>query len=120
MRAEMRGTQAAAAAQAHVDADNAAPLAGKTRGAFETVSFSAVGLEMGLSVIIGLLFGRWLDGKAGTDPWLMILFVIFGFAAGMRAVVVAMKKSDRAAVRNEAVYQAKAGISQKAREAPTP
>ena len=95
------------AAQAHVDADNAAPLAGRTRGAFETVSFSAVGLEMGIAVIIGLLFGRWLDGKAGTDPWLMILFVIFGFAAGMRAVVVAMKKSDRAAVRNEAIYQAK-------------
>ena len=40
------------------------PYARKTRAAYETLSFSAVGLEMGLAVVIGLLFGRWLDGKA--------------------------------------------------------
>jgi ATP synthase protein I len=107
---------AARVAQAHVDTDNAAPLATKTRGAFEAVSFSAIGLEMGVAVIIGLLFGRWLDGKAGTDPWLMILFICFGFAAGLRAVMVAMKKADRAAERNEAIASAK----QRARQAVAP
>lgn len=106
----------AARAQAHVDNDNAAPLANKTRSAFESVSFSAVGLEMGVAVIIGLLLGRWLDGQAGTDPWLMILFICFGFAAGMRAVVVAMKKADRAAERNEAIAAAK----QRGRQAVAP
>lgn len=90
------------------DAVDSAPLASKSRGAFEAVSFSSVGLEMGISVILGLLFGRWLDGKAGTDPWLMILFICFGFAAGMRAVVVAMRKADRIAARNEAVAAARA------------
>ena len=99
---ERRGDDGAAARAAA-----AAPLAAHTRGVYRALSASSVGLELGIAVILGLLFGRWLDGKAGTDPWLMILFVIFGFAAGMRAVVVAMKKSDRAAVRNEAIYQAK-------------
>ena len=81
---------------------DAAPLARQTRSAIETLSMSSVGLEMGLAVIIGLFFGRWLDGKAGTTPWLMILFICFGFAAGMKGVFDAMKKSDRAAARADA------------------
>ncbi len=87
---------------------DAAPLANKTRAAFDSVSFSAVGLEMGVAVILGLLVGRWLDGKAGTTPWLMIVFICFGFAAGLRAVMVAMRKADRAAERNEAIAAARA------------
>jgi ATP synthase protein I len=62
---------------------------------------SSVGLEMGIAVVIGLLVGRWLDGKAGTEPWLMILFVIFGFAAGFKGILRAMREADRAAAENE-------------------
>lgn len=78
----------------------AAPFAAKTRGAYETLSMSSVGLEMGLSVLIGLFLGRWLDGLAGTDPLLMIAFLIFGFAAGVRGLVVGLRKSDRQAARD--------------------
>lgn len=75
------------------------PASGRGRAMFDTLTMSAVGLEFGLSVIIGLLFGRWLDGKAGTDPWLMILFIVFGFAAGIRGLMRAMAKADREAAR---------------------
>ncbi len=46
--------------------------------------FGAVGLEMGISVAIGLFAGRWLDGRFDCDPWLTILGALFGLgAAGM-------------------------------------
>jgi F0F1-type ATP synthase assembly protein I len=75
--------------------DRPGDVAVKTRGVYRTLSLSSVGLEMGIAVIIGLFVGRWLDGQAGTAPWLMILFVIFGFAAGFKGVYRAMREADR-------------------------
>ena len=63
---------------------------------FTTLSATAIGLEMGVSVIIGVLLGMWLDSKAGTSPWLMVLFLILGFVAGMRSVIRAVRRADKA------------------------
>ena len=71
------------------------PAARKAKGAFRTLSGSSVGLEMGISVVIGVLFGMWLDGKLGTDPWMMLLWLVIGFAAGFRGVIRAMRREDR-------------------------
>src|ERR1700754_1894510 len=73
------------------------PASKRTRGLYNALSASSVGLELGISVLIGLLFGNWLDGKAGTEPWLMLLFLAIGFAAGFRGVLRAVKRADRAA-----------------------
>ncbi len=73
------------------------PAARTSKRMFQTLSMSSVGLELGISVIIGMVFGAWLDGKAGTGPWLMILFLALGFAAGLRGIGRAMAKSDREA-----------------------
>jgi ATP synthase protein I len=72
-------------------------VARKTKGFYTTLSATSVGLELGISVILGLLLGRWLDTEAGTEPWLTILFLCFGFAAGIRGVVRAVKRADDAA-----------------------
>mgnify|MGYP001612696263 CR=1 FL=1 len=48
--------------------------------------FSTVGLELGLSVLIGLFVGQWLDGYFCTEPWLLLLFLGFGMVAGFRSV----------------------------------
>ncbi|MDT8395666.1 MAG: AtpZ/AtpI family protein [bacterium] len=53
---------------------------------------SSLGLEMGAAVVIGLLFGTWLDGRFGTRPWLTLIFLGFGFAAAIKAVVRALRK----------------------------
>ena len=74
------------------------PAARSAKRMFQTLSMSSVGLEFGISVIVGMVFGRWLDGQAGTDPWLMILFLCLGFTAGMRGIVRAMNRADREAV----------------------
>jgi ATP synthase protein I len=72
-------------------------VARSSRTAFEMLSASSVGLEMGLSVIFGLLIGNWLDGRAGTSPWLTILFLGFGLAAGFRSVMRSVRRAERAA-----------------------
>ena len=74
------------------------PAARATKRMYQNLSMSSVGLEFGLSVIIGALFGRWLDGQAGSDPWLMILFIVLGFVAGLRGLMRAMTKADREAL----------------------
>lgn len=65
--------------------------------AFDSLSASSVGLELGLSVIIGLLIGYYLDKEAGTGPWLMFLFLGFGLVAGFRGVLKAVRRAERAA-----------------------
>src|SRR5262245_23081870 len=68
-----------------------------SRQFYHALSASSIGLELGLSVVVGVLFGRWLDGKLGTAPWMMLVFLGFGLAAGFRAVLRAVRRSDRAA-----------------------
>ena len=45
------------------------------------------GLEFTLAVLIGVGIGYWLDSKLDTSPWLMLLFLGFGFAAGFRQLL---------------------------------
>lgn len=56
---------------------------------------SAVGLEMGISVVVGLLGGQWLDGKAGTAPWLMLLGLVLGTVAGFRGLIRMARDAQR-------------------------
>ncbi|CAN5921604.1 hypothetical protein BH11MYX3_BH11MYX3_09330 [soil metagenome] len=73
------------------------PAARNGKRAFDALSQSSVGLELGLSVIIGLLFGYFLDAKLQTGPWLMLLFLVFGLIAGFRGVLRAVHRAERAA-----------------------
>jgi ATP synthase protein I len=57
--------------------------------------YSALGFEMALSVVIGLGIGYYLDKWLGTAPWLMILWLGFGFAAGVRSLYRAAKRSGK-------------------------
>ncbi len=54
--------------------------------------FSSMGLELGLSVIVGFLVGSWLDRFWGTEPWLLLIFGISGIIAGYRSVFRLLKK----------------------------
>lgn len=44
-------------------------------------SLSTIGLEMALSIALGFVGGRWLDGKFGTGPWLQWVGLALGLAA---------------------------------------
>ena len=72
-----------------------APYAHKTRGYVRTLSATSVGLEMAVAVVLPLMVGIWVDRKLGSEPWLMLLFLCFGFAAGIRAVWRYVAAADR-------------------------
>jgi len=56
------------------------------------LNYSALGLEMGFSVIIGLAAGFYADKWLGTFPYLTFVFMIFGMAAAFKAVYRAYKR----------------------------
>lgn len=58
----------------------------------------SIGIELVVSVIIGLVAGAWFDRRFGTGPWLTLLGIVFGSAAGFRSLLQYMK---RAAARQE-------------------
>lgn len=71
------------------------PTARTARSAYRNLSSASVGLELGLAVIIGLVIGMYMDRWLGTTPWLMLLWLGFGFAAGFRGVLRAVRREDR-------------------------
>lgn len=75
------------------------PAARKARGAYRQLNSASVGLELGISVIIGMLIGMWIDRELGSTPWLMLVFLGFGFAAGFRGVLRAVHREDKEAAR---------------------
>lgn len=72
--------------------------------AFEFAAYLVVG------VIAGVLFGNFLDGQFGTAPWLLVLFMILGFAAGLLNVIRAAQKAQAA---NEAAQLATPPVADK-------
>ncbi len=58
--------------------------------------YSTVGIQLVISVVLGLYAGTWGDKKLGTDPWLMILGIVLGAAAGFYNLVrLISKKGDQ-------------------------
>lgn len=56
--------------------------------------YSAVGLEIAIAIVLGFFVGRWIDGQAGTEPWWMLVFVLLGVGAGVKALVRVVRKTD--------------------------
>lgn len=59
----------------------------------ELAYYSSLGFSVALSIFIGLAIGVWLDGKFDTSPWLTLVFLGLGIAAGYRNIGLAIKKS---------------------------
>ena len=59
------------------------------------LSYSSLGIEMGLCVVIGLAVGHYLDKYFTTYPYLTFIFMFFGIVAAFRAVYSAYKRLKR-------------------------
>lgn len=59
------------------------------------LNYSSLGLEMGLSVAIGIGIGYFLDSYFKTYPYLTIIFMIFGIVAAMKTIFTLLKKIER-------------------------
>ena len=86
------------------------PAARRSKRAYNALSASSVGLELGIAVVVGLLFGMWLDGKAGTSPWLMLVFLVLGLVAGFRNLMRAVTRAERAGAQEDMDREANGGV----------
>jgi ATP synthase protein I len=60
------------------------------------VAFCAsIGLEFASAVIIGVLIGIWLDKHFQTPPLFLIVFFLFGCAAGYINILRYMGNQDK-------------------------
>jgi ATP synthase protein I len=57
--------------------------------------YGTLGLEMVLSTLLGYWFGDWLDGQLDTAPWLTIIFLVVGVAAGIKRLIVVVQRALR-------------------------
>lgn len=44
--------------------------------------------------VAGVFIGKWIDERLGTAPAFTVVFVIFGFIAGIREVAIVLKKAN--------------------------
>jgi len=65
------------------------------------LSYSSLGIEMGLCVAIGIGMGYYLDKYFETSPYLTIIFMIFGIIAAMKTMYQLMKKLEKENERNK-------------------
>lgn len=54
--------------------------------------YSTVPFVLAIPPVLGWLIGGWLDGKIGSSPYLMYIFMILGFVAGFREVYRIIKR----------------------------
>jgi ATP synthase protein I len=61
-----------------------------------------VGVVMVLFILLGLVVGRWLDGRLGTSPTFTLVLILLGVGAGgwsvARMVMWALQGTSRESV----------------------
>lgn len=62
------------------------PVDPRPRGAKKTGpdagDMMGVGLQFAASILLFFFLGRWADSRLGTEPWLLVVGVFVGLAAG--------------------------------------
>jgi ATP synthase protein I len=56
---------------------------------------SALGIEMAIAVVIGLLVGRWLDGRFDSEPVWTLVCLCVGIAAGFKGLIRVARQHQR-------------------------
>ena len=76
--------------QPYDDQNNAAPSAANhptKAGPPAWVAMSGLGFEFVAAVLLPGGLGWWIDRKAGTSPWIMLVGGLIGFAIGLRLLM---------------------------------
>ncbi|SKA79887.1 AtpZ/AtpI family protein [Desulfobaculum bizertense] len=64
----------------------------------------SIGMQLVVSTFVGLGMGYYLDKWLGTKPWMLIIFLILGIAAGFKNVYEQAMRMMKA---NEAPHEHK-------------
>ena len=64
-----------------------------TRNNFRKIAaLSSLGLMLPSSIAVGLFFGYFLDKLLGTDPWMLLIFLLLGTASGFYSLIRGLSK----------------------------
>ncbi len=55
-------------------------------------AISSLGLMLPSSIAVGLFFGYYLDKFFGTDPWLLLVFLLLGIFSGFYSLIRGLNK----------------------------
>ena len=61
----------------------------------EASPFLGTGATIAACLALGLIGGRWLDGKLGTWPWCFLAGGVFGLLAGFVQLYAAVVRSKK-------------------------
>lgn len=61
------------------DPEPAPAARGDHGGQISPLRFISGGLEFAVTCVAGVLVGRWIDGRLGTDPWFAVALIIVSF-----------------------------------------
>jgi ATP synthase protein I len=56
---------------------------------------SSIGITLVLATVIGVAAGHYADQWLGTSPWLLLLGLAFGIAAGFVSMYRSVKAAER-------------------------
>ena len=60
--------------------------------AIQMARVSSVGIAMVIAIFGCFYLGRWLDQQLETEPYLTLLFLLIGIAAGFRNMYLLVKR----------------------------
>jgi ATP synthase protein I len=56
------------------------------------LELTSIGLTLPSSIAIGLFLGYYLDKVFGSQPWLLIIFLLFGIVSGIISLLRGVSK----------------------------
>ena len=59
------------------------------------LEFAGLGIQFVVAILLFLYLGKWLDGKLGTAPWLLILGVFVGAGGGFYSMYRKLTRPPR-------------------------
>ena len=62
---------------------------------YKQLKSSSVGLEMGLSVVAGIIIGTYLDKWLGTEPYMLAFWTIAGIGSSFLSMIRALRKAQK-------------------------
>jgi len=69
----------------------------KQKGQLNTlVKFSGIGIQMGVTIYLGVLAGNWLDAEFPNEKgWFKIIFTLLAVALSMYSVITEVNRMNK-------------------------
>ncbi len=57
--------------------------------------YAGLGVQLAVTILVGVLLGQWVDRKAGTDGVFTMLGALLGFGGTLYSLIRELSKADK-------------------------